>query len=123
MKNGDYDLAIAPIEYTGKKYKGRYIPESHLVWWEYTGEIVKFPHLIHHKNNNKHDNKFKNLKKRHIQKHNFEHNYLKDIKVKCKNCNKLFKLIQNDFRRRKKINKYRLFCNRSCGTTYQYRVI
>ncbi len=61
MKNGDYCLAVAPPEYPGKKYRGRYCPEHHLVWWQNTGEVVPPGYEIHHKDKNKQHNVFDNL--------------------------------------------------------------
>lgn len=73
MKNGDYLLIIAPSEYPGKKYRGRYCYEHHYVYWKHTGLIPNKNQMIHHKNEDRYDNKFKNLeliyKKDHAQKH------------------------------------------------------
>lgn len=37
MRCGPYILIIPPPEYPGKKYRGRYAYEHHVVWWENTG--------------------------------------------------------------------------------------
>lgn len=73
MKNGDYLLIIAPSEYPGKKYRGRYCYEHHYVYWKKTRLIPNKTQMIHHKNENRYDNRFVNLeliyKKDHPQKH------------------------------------------------------
>lgn len=63
-----------------KKYKIVYnnvlgkIRRSHLVWYKHTGEIIKYPYIIHHKNGNTLDDRFKNLKKELTSKHSSFHN-------------------------------------------------
>ena len=34
MINGDYILVVAPPDYPGVKYRGRYCYEHRLVWWK-----------------------------------------------------------------------------------------
>ena len=120
MKNGSYDLVVAPLEYTGKKYRNRYIQKSHLIWWNHTGEVVEAPYLIHHKNENIRDDRFENLEKKHIQKHNFEHNYIESIETKCTNCDKIIILRPSDYRYRKNKNKNGLFCSVRCSAIKQW---
>ncbi len=61
MINGDYILIKAPSEWTGKKYRDRYIYEHHYVYWKHTGICINENQIIHHLNENKHDNRFDNL--------------------------------------------------------------
>lgn len=74
MKNGPYEMVIAPKDYPGKKYRDRYCYEHTLVWWKNTGTIPKDNEIIHHKNGNKRDNPFSNLELRkkggHVNYHN-----------------------------------------------------
>jgi hypothetical protein len=73
VKNGPYELVIAPLDYPGKKYRDRYCYEHTLVYWKQTGLIPTEGFVIHHKNGNKRDNRFKNLEMISISKHNSEH--------------------------------------------------
>ena len=62
MKNGPYELVIAPDDFPGKKYRDIYCYEHTLVWWINTGVIPKSNEIIHHKQpGNKRDNRFENL--------------------------------------------------------------
>jgi len=40
-----------------------YAKRCNLVWYKKTGEIIKYPYLLHHKNENKEDDRFINLEK------------------------------------------------------------
>lgn len=73
MKNGPYELVIAPADYPGMKYRGRYIYEHILVWWQNTGEILSDDEVVHHKDENKRNNVFDNLEKKTRSKHAAEH--------------------------------------------------
>jgi hypothetical protein len=44
-------------------YHKRYAKRANVVWYEKTGEIIKYPYLLHHKNENKQDDRFRNLEK------------------------------------------------------------
>jgi len=61
MRNGPYELIIAPKEYPGKLYRGRYAYEHHYVYWRETGQVVKEGEVVHHKNDDTRDNRFENL--------------------------------------------------------------
>ena len=61
MKNGEYELVIAPEGYPGKLYRDRYAYEHRVVWWKTTGTLPKEDEVIHHLNENKRDNRFENL--------------------------------------------------------------
>lgn len=63
MRNGPYELVVAPDEYPGMKYRGRYCYEHHLVWWLKTGKTISADEVIHHVNGQKRDNRFCNLEK------------------------------------------------------------
>lgn len=73
MINGDYIMIVAPKDYPGKRYRGRYCYEHHYVYWKNTKKLISKEEAIHHKNNNKFDNRFENLeivlKKEHPRKH------------------------------------------------------
>jgi hypothetical protein len=40
-----------------------YAKKCNLVWYKKTGEIIKYPYLLHHKNENKQDDRIRNLEK------------------------------------------------------------
>lgn len=61
MKNGKYILTIAPNEYPGKKYRGRYAYEHIVQFWKREGRLPADGCVVHHKNDDKHDNSFENL--------------------------------------------------------------
>lgn len=124
MINGDYILVKAPEDYSGYKYRSRYIYKHHLIWWKHTGELpIRNRILVHHKNNNKHDNRFRNLERISLGKHNFNHHKLSDIQIKCDYCGMQFLISLCHFRYRQKINKYGVFCSRSCGAKKEFEII
>lgn len=61
MKNGPYELVVAPENYPGFKYRGRYVYKHHLVWWKNKGQLVPKGFVLHHKNEDKRDNRLRNL--------------------------------------------------------------
>lgn len=63
MKNGEYELMVAPDGYPGKQYRGRYAYVHRVVWWQNTGELLDGSTDIHHKDENKRNNAFLNLEK------------------------------------------------------------
>jgi len=63
MRNGEYELIVAPSDYPGKLYREKYAYEHQIVWWRNTGEIVEDGFVIHHENEQKRDNRFENLQK------------------------------------------------------------
>ena len=61
MKNGPYEMVVAPWGYPGFKYRGRYCYEHTLVWWKRHGEVPGPDECLHHLNGNKRDNRIENL--------------------------------------------------------------
>ncbi len=118
MRNGPYELIIAPEDYPGMKYRTRYAYEHHVVWWQHTGDIVAGEYVIHHKNGNKRDNDINNLEKQTRAEHTGQHNRVLDVETTCTRCGKLFAVAAHNFRSRMK--RYgRLFCGRSCQVKQQ----
>jgi hypothetical protein len=124
MKNGPYELVIAPEGYPGKRYRDRYCYEHHLVWWQNTGEVPGEAELIHHKNEDKRDNRFENLEKKGWARHTAEHNSERTawVTVVCGRsaCGKEFNVPRREHRERlKRSRSGRLFCTKSCQVIQQ----
>lgn len=122
MKNGPYELVMCPINYPGTKYRNKYVYEHHLVYWKHTGNLVPKTHVIHHKNGNKRDNRIENLELMKWNIHSSHHNPVKETNIKCKYCNKSITVKDHNYRFRSKNNKLGIFCSRSCGAKYQWKV-
>jgi len=91
MKNGEYEFAIAPDDYPGMKYRGRYCYEHQLVWWMNTGEVPNEDELIHHKNGKKRDNRFENLEKQTRREHTSHHAGGRTMtRIRCPFCGIIF---------------------------------
>lgn len=120
MKNGEYEMVIAPADYPGKKYRGRYVYEHHLVWWRKTGKLPPPGHVVHHKNENKRDNRFRNLELKTRAAHTRDHCHGPRERILCAWCGRLFELRPSVVRDRKKRSRSGLlFCSRKCGTLNQ----
>ena len=118
MKNGKYILVVAPDWYHGRKYRGRYCYEHHLVWEKHTGSPVPDGCIVHHKDGDKHNNNISNLQLMSEKEHKNLHGNLQTKKiaiVKCPFCGKVF---EKDAR----ILKFRtlVFCSRQCIGKYGY---
>lgn len=127
MRNGPYELVIAPDDYPGKRYRGRYCYKHHLVWWRRTGEVPGPGELVHHKNGKKRDNRFRNLEKKTRAAHSAEHSADRGekISVVCgrATCSKVFVLVGSKYRKRKAQSRSGLlFCSLSCSVTQQQLV-
>ena len=92
MKNGDYILVVAPDWYKGKRYRGRYCYEHHLVWEQNTGTPVPDGYIVHHKDRNKFNNSFDNLEllknSEHAKLHSTRGKTM--AKLRCPYCKKVF---------------------------------
>lgn len=115
MKNGPYNLMIAPYDYPGKRYRSRYAYEHHIVWWQNGKKLPIKGYVIHHKNGDHRDNRIVNLELLSVQHHSLMHaskpwTYVFDH---CDKCKKLFRLKGSHYRTRIK-QSTRLFCSRSC---------
>lgn len=87
MKNGDYELVVAPENFIGKKYRDKYCYEHHLVYWLNYGIVPQKDEVIHHKDGNKHNNSIDNLELQKLKNHNKIHHKGKQmIRVKCSYC-------------------------------------
>ena len=125
MKNGPYSLVVAPADYPGKRYRGRYCYEHHLVWWLNTGEVISEGELIHHKDEDKRNNVFLNLEKMSKASHDAHHSNLphqtpKLVSVVCFWCKTNFVLREWEYASRVKVNGHSdICCGRSCQVKKQ----
>lgn len=117
MKNGPYEMVVAPKEYPGRKYRSRYVYEHHLVWWQRTGEVVPDGCLIHHKDENKRNNKFRNLELKSISDHSKDHakSRIRRQKLKCSSCGSKFEMAASDYRYKYKVGQRNFYCSRACS--------
>ncbi len=119
MKNGDYILVIAPEDYPGKKYRGKYCQEHVLNYWKHYGVLPNENEIIHHKDKNKYNNDWTNLelesRKSHVSHHKIEMGR-KAIKFICPVCNKISIKYKNNtcYGTFSKVNQI-LTCSRNCS--------
>lgn len=116
MRNGEYILVIAPDDYPGKKYRGRYCYEHHLVYWQHHDIVPKKDELIHHIDGNKHHNVIENLELQLRTEHTAHHNRLegrKHVLLKCPICNIVFERLHSKTHLSKKTRA--TCCSRQCG--------
>jgi hypothetical protein len=106
MKNGPYTLVIAPQEYPGKKYRGRYCYEHRLKFWRANGHL---PETVHHDNEMKRDNEDKNLIGMGKAAHNRLHHFKPECRGKfiCQWCGE-------EFTRRLSKGSPNKFCSKPC---------
>ena len=112
MKNGPYILIVAPENYPGKKYRGRYVYEHQIIWWKLTGEVPPTGYIVHHKDENKHNNSFNNLELKTVSEHLSEHGKAKGItlsRLTCKWCHIIFERPSHNVPK----NQINFFCCRS----------
>jgi len=118
MKNGPYELIKPPEDYPGKRYRGRYAYEHHVVWWQNTGELVPDGFLIHHINDKKRDNRFENLEMMSVSKHTAMHKDIGEAKFhifECAFCGITSKMAAKNYRYKTSIGQKEFCCSRSCA--------
>ncbi len=114
MKNGPYELVIAPDDYPGKRYRDRYCYKHHLVWWQNTGTLVPEGHLLHHKNGDHRDNRFENLHLLHIGDHNKYHATGRTyVWLKCAWCGVYFEREKRCYTFKYNDGQRNFYCGRS----------
>lgn len=89
MKNGPYELVVAPDDYPGKRYRGRYCYEHHLVWWRADNPLPEQDEMLHHKNDNKRDNRLLNLEMMKRGAHSRRHTKSRGqmmVRFRCPSC-------------------------------------
>ena len=116
MKNGDYTLVKAPIDYPGKKYRGKYCYEHHLVWWSENGVIPSSAQVVHHINEDKRDNRVENLELIDRDQHTRRHSVPAEVKTKvCPTCDKVFPRPKSYFDFKESTGQKSFFCSKPCA--------
>lgn len=93
MRNGNYNLVIAPENYPGKKYRGRYCSEHTAVYWQKYGVIPRDGEIIHHIDGNKRNNNIENLQIMSLSDHTAKHMRklgMAYLRLKCPGCGREF---------------------------------
>jgi predicted RNA-binding Zn-ribbon protein involved in translation (DUF1610 family) len=113
MKNGDYELVVAPEDYPGKLYRDRYAYEHRVVWWQETGSLPSGE--IHHISGDKRDNRFENLadlsREEHAQKHS---QGITMVRFDCPTCGNEFVRARKQTHLVKRKNNA-TYCSSSCA--------
>ncbi len=125
MRNGPYELVVAPDNYPGKRYRGRYVYEHHLVWWQHTGVVVGNGNVVHHKNGCKRDNRIDNLEEKSFSAHAQEHGAaLKKhpIELSCTWCGVKFFREWRAYNYKATRGQVRFFCSISHAARYQFSI-
>lgn len=116
MRNGPYELTVAPKDYPGKKYRNKYAYAHYVVFWGHYGKIPGPLEVIHHKNGNHRDNRIENLellsRKIHNEQHSLER--LSPITLRCDFCMNEFFMKRRDLVQRVKAGRRYFFCSLRC---------
>lgn len=127
MRNGPYELVIAPANYPGKKYRDRYCYEHTFVYWKHTGTLPPAGQVIHHINGDRRDNRIENLKLLtpiENRKENARLRLEKSEAIICGFCGKEFRLLKSRMKTRLKLRKFnKLFCSSRCGARHQHKAL
>jgi len=122
MKNGDYILVRAPENYPGKKYRGKYCYEHHLVFWSNSGILPGKDEIIHHIDGDKHNNSIMNLKLDNRGLHTSKHQSNRGkqmLEIKCPICGGLFVREKRNTYLKCKSKKFST-CSRKCSGKLSY---
>ncbi len=123
MRNGPYELIVAPVDYPGRKYRGKYAYEHIVVWWRRHGRLPPVGYEIHHVNTNHRDNRIENLQLLTSAEHKAIHAKMSSeaaqVDVICFYCKTEFRLRKRDYNMRMKKPTKRIFCSRACGAKNQ----
>lgn len=112
MINGDYILVKAPSWYRGKRYRGSYCYEHHLVWEEGYGYPVPDGCVVRHKDGNKRNNSLWNLELCDYKTYDaHKHGGVKMMMLRCPSCGRVF---AKDKRLCCKSRGKVFFCSRDC---------
>lgn len=126
MKNGPYELILAPKGYPGKKYRERYAYEHIIAWWRAHGTCPAKGYEIHHVDGDHRNNKIDNLRlmtsAEHARIHSLKKSEEAEIFVICFGCKGVYKLLKSKLKTRLKQSRSgRLYCGRSCQARVQMK--
>jgi hypothetical protein len=119
LKNGNYNMVVAPEGFPGKLYRNRYCYEHHMVYWEFTGRTVADGECIHHVNGDKRDNRIDNLELKNKSEHTSSHSKKPEtVVIECAYCgNDSVKMARN-VRSSMKSGQVDFYCDRSCAARH-----
>lgn len=123
MKNGPYTLVVAPPDYPGRVYRGKYCYEHILVAWHKYGRMPVKGEEVHHKDENKRNNDPDNVViltgTEHRELHGLDR-AVDDIKIICAYCEIEYGVPPNKYRSYVKRGQT-MHCSRSCSVKNQHR--
>ncbi len=117
MRNGKYTMVLAPKEYPGTRYRGRYCYEHHLVWWRSTGSLPGVESVIHHENEDTRDNRIENLSLLSRREHSSQHSSARGaawVDMTCPACDAEFSRERRQTHLSKRTSST-TFCSRRCA--------
>jgi len=130
MKNGKYILVNAPNSYPGKKYRGRYCYEHHLIYWEHYGIVPMIGEVVHHINEDTTDNRIENLILINKKDHDASHSNLvipviddsKHVTVICAFCGNEIDKYLYQIKNAEVNGQVRFYCNRSHMVKHYHQI-
>jgi hypothetical protein len=118
LKNGPYLLVRPPKGYPGKRYRGIYAYEHHVVYWRMQKIIPTALQVVHHKNHDTRDNRPSNLELISRSAHNRYHSGTRrapPVEFACNECGILKIISKRYYDARVKKNNGRMYCSIKCG--------
>lgn len=117
-------FVVAPDDYPGVKYDGKYTYEHRAIWWLHYKSMPPDGWHIHHINGNPKDNRIENLEalnaKEHAQdRHHGGKQEAPFVLLICHQCKIKFQYLERRVRAALKTGQTRFFCTKSCQVSYQ----
>lgn len=125
MKNGPYEMIVAPEGYPGKRYRNRYTYEHIVVFWQNNKRLPRFGYEIHHKDGNHRNNEISNLQEVTSTEHQNIHGAIKRVplyKYNCYNCGKIHEMSARNYRYKQKKGQKFFFCSQKCQAIKQHEL-
>lgn len=117
MRNGKYELVVAPVNYPGKKYRGKYCYEHVLNYWKNTNILPAVGYEIHHLDGDHRNNKIENLLLVTSKEHRKIHAEIQrkaPIEKECSNCSTHINVSFKHYRDKTKEGQVNFFCSKKC---------
>ena len=117
MRNGKYELVVAPVNYPGTKYRGKYCYEHILNYWKNTNKLPGEGYEIHHLDGNHRNNKIENLLLVTSKEHRKIHADLQrkpPVEKECSNCSVSISIPFKHFRGKSQAGQANFFCSKKC---------